>query len=78
MVMQTADNRMRLRFGRACWTLFRKRIVAEHDPRIRSVNIRPRSPGGEFVAKNLQGTLAGTVQKRLLNIPTTAHMLGAA
>jgi cholesterol oxidase len=28
------------------------------------------------LAKNLRGTPAGTVQEGLLNVPTTAHMLG--
>lgn len=77
MVMQTADNRMRLRLGRGLLTLFRKRIVAEHDPRNTiPVNIRLGHQAVSSLAKNLQGTPAGTVQEGLLNIPTTAHMLG--
>jgi cholesterol oxidase len=77
MVMQTADNQMKLRLGRTPLTLFRKRIVAEHDPRKAiPVNIQLGHRAVRLLAKNLQGTPAGTVQEGLLNIPTTAHMLG--
>jgi cholesterol oxidase len=77
MVMQTADNHMSLHLGRGLLTLFRKRIVAEHDPRNAiPVNIRLGHQAVRSLAKNLRGTPAGTVQEGLLNVPTTAHMLG--
>jgi cholesterol oxidase len=77
MVMQTADNQMRLRLGRSPLTLFRKRIVAEHDPRKAiPVNIQLGHHAVRSLARSIGGTPAGTVQEGLLNIPTTAHMLG--
>jgi cholesterol oxidase len=77
MVMQTADNQMSLRLGRSLLTLFRKRIVAEHDPsKAIPVNIQLGHRAVRSLAKNLNGVPAGTVQEGLLNIPTTAHMLG--
>ena len=77
MVMQTADNRMSLRLGRSPLTLFRKGIVAEHDPRRAiPVNIQLGHQAVRSLARNIEGTPAGTVQEGLLNIPTTAHMLG--
>jgi cholesterol oxidase len=77
MVMQTADNQMSLRLGRGPLTFYRKRIVAEHDPRKAiPVNIQLGHRAVRSLAKNLNGVPAGTVQEGLLNIPTTAHMLG--
>ncbi len=77
MVMQTEDNRMRLRLGRSLLTRYRRGLVAEHD---REHAIPVDIELGHRVvldfARELDATPAGTVTEGLLNVPTTAHMLG--
>lgn len=77
MVMQTEDNRLRLRLGRSLLTRFRRGLVAEHD---REHAIPVDIELGHRVvlefARELDAAPAGTVTEGLLNVPTTAHMLG--
>lgn len=77
MVMQTEDNRLRLRLGRSLLTQFRRGLVAEHD-REHAIPVDIEL-GHQVVlefARELDAAPAGTVTEGLLNVPTTAHMLG--
>ncbi|MEW6567552.1 MAG: GMC family oxidoreductase [Chloroflexota bacterium] len=77
MVMQTEDNRMHLRLGRTLLTRFRRGLVPEHD-REHSipVDIELGHQVARQFAKELNATASGTISEGLLNVPTTAHMLG--
>ncbi len=77
LVMQTEDNRLRMRLGRSLFTLWRKALVSKPD----EINHIPSKIDiGHQVtrrfAKKIRGTPAGSINEGLLNIPTTAHILG--
>lgn len=77
LVMQTVDNRMRMRLGRSVWTLFRRGLVTEQDPENRipgKIEIGHRVT--RRFAEKSNGIPAGTVNEGLLNTPMTAHILG--
>lgn len=77
LVMQTVDNRVRLRLGRSPLTLFRRGLVAKPDveqalpPRVEIAHKVTRN----FAAK-INGIPAGSISETLLNMETTAHILG--
>jgi len=78
LVMQTLDNHMKLKLGRNVFTLFRKRMTTHVDdtmPRIPSY-----IPVGHEVARAFSRKVGGipqsAVNEVVLNIPTTAHILG--
>ncbi|MFM8320639.1 MAG: GMC oxidoreductase [Chloroflexota bacterium] len=77
LVMQTEDNRLRMRLGRSAWTLFKKRLVSYPDD---EHAITAKIDVGHHVARRFaqetNGIAAGTVNEGLLNIPMTAHILG--
>lgn len=77
LVMQTEDNRIRLRLGRSLFTLFRKALVSHPDEHH---TIPAMLPIGHQVtrrfAKQVNGIPAGSINEGLLNIPITAHILG--
>ena len=79
LVMQHADNRMRLRMGRSLFTMFRHGMVAEAEP---GYEIHAQVKGSheltrEF-ARRTNGIALGSVGENLLGLPTTAHILGGA
>jgi cholesterol oxidase len=79
LVMQHADNRMRFRMGRSLFTLFRTGMVAEEVP---GYEINAQVKGShemtrEF-ARRTNGVALGSLGENLLNLPTTAHILGGA
>jgi cholesterol oxidase len=79
LVMQHADNRMRLRMGRSLFTLFRHSMVAEAEP---GYEIHAQVKGSheltrEF-AKRTNGVALGSIGENILGLPTTAHILGGA
>ncbi|MBI4768942.1 MAG: hypothetical protein HY784_00645 [Chloroflexi bacterium] len=77
MIMQTEDNQMRLRLGRDLFTLFRRGLVATHDPqRTIPVDIELGHRVARLFASKIGGHPSGTVTEGLLDVPTTAHMLG--
>lgn len=79
LVMQHVDNRMRFRLGRSLYTLFRRGLVAEPDTE-RAVAARVdvgHDVTREF-ARRIQGIPMGSLGENLLNLPTTAHILGGA
>jgi cholesterol oxidase len=77
LVMQTEDNLMRLRPGRSVFTLFRRGLVAEHDA---NATIHAQIEIGHRVAKDFarraNGIPQAALHETLLNMPTTAHILG--
>jgi cholesterol oxidase len=77
LVMQTIENRMRLKRGRSIWTLFRKGLVSERD---KSVPIPAVIDAGRKVvdrfAERARGAPWSGINDVLLNTPSTAHILG--
>lgn len=77
LVMQTLDNRMRLRLRRGPLSLFRRRMSTEVDAANR---VPSYIPAGHTVARALAGRMdavpQSAVNEVLLQIPTTAHVLG--
>jgi cholesterol oxidase len=79
LVMQNKDNRMRFRLGRSPYTLFRKGLIAKEEP---GYKIHAQVEGSheivrEFAART-NGVAMGSLGENLLNLPTTAHILGGA
>lgn len=79
LVMQHADNRMRLRIGRSSWTLWRRGLVTEKEP---GFEISAQVKGSHELARDFAGRTnsvpMGSLGENLLNLPTTAHILGGA
>jgi cholesterol oxidase len=77
LVMQNVDNRLRLRLGRSLLTLFRKRLVADPD---REHLLQARVDAGHDItrefARKTNGISMGSLGENVLNLPTTAHILG--
>ena len=77
LVMQTEDNRIRLRFGRSVFTLWRRNLISRPDA---EAAIPAKIPIGHTVtrrfAEKTGGIPAGTLNESLLNVPMTAHILG--
>jgi cholesterol oxidase len=77
LVMQTEDNRLRLRFGRHLFTLFRRGLISVPDE---EKTIPKSIEVGHLVARTFaektNGIAAGSVMEGLLNTPLTAHILG--
>jgi len=77
LVMQTTDNRLRMRLGRSLLTLFRRGLVSKPDveqslpPRINIAHQVTRA----FAAKT-NGIPAGSISEGLLNMESTAHIMG--
>jgi cholesterol oxidase len=77
MIMQTKDNLMRLKRGRDIYTFFRRGLVPQHDEENRiPVDIDLGHQVARAYAEKIDGYPVGTFQEGLLNIPSTAHMLG--
>jgi cholesterol oxidase len=79
LVMQHADNRMRFKVGKSIFTLFRTGMVAEEEP---GYTINAQVEGSHEItrefAKRTNGVPLGSIGENLLNLPTTAHILGGA
>lgn len=79
LVMQHADNHMRFRLGRSLLTLFRRGLVA--NPTI-DHKITARVDVGHDITRDFaartNGVPMGSLGENLLNLPTTAHILGGA
>lgn len=79
LVMQHADNRMRFKIGKSIFTLFRTGMVAEEEP---GFTINAQVEGSHEItrefAKRTNGVALGSIGENLLNLPTTAHILGGA
>ena len=79
LIMQHADNRMRFRTGRSLWTLWQTGLVTEPEP---GYEINAQVRGSHSLARNFaqrtNGVPMGSLGENLLNLPTTAHILGGA
>jgi cholesterol oxidase len=79
LVMQHTDNRMRFRMGRSFFTLYRRGMVAEREP---GYEIHAQVKGSHELtrgfARQTNGIALGSLGENLLNLPTTAHILGGA
>ncbi|HRQ38498.1 MAG TPA: GMC family oxidoreductase [Chloroflexota bacterium] len=77
MIMQTVENRLNLKRGRNLFTLGRKGLVTEQDSHLPIPTI---IDAGRYVVKRFtelsDGVAMGSIQELLLDIPTTAHILG--
>jgi len=77
LVMQTEDNRLKLRMGRGLLTGFRRGLVTRPDE---EHNIPHRIDVGHTVtrafASRVGGFPAGSANEGFLNTPITAHVLG--
>lgn len=79
LVMQHTDNHMKFRLGRSLLTFFRRGLVA--DPTIDN-KIGARVDVGHDITRDFaartNGVPMGSLGENLLNLPTTAHILGGA
>jgi cholesterol oxidase len=77
LAMQTDDTRLRFRFGRSLFTLFRRGLVSHSDPESghpSAIEISRRVT--RRFAEKTGGIAAGSINEGLLGIPMTAHILG--
>ena len=77
LAMQTDDTKLRFRFGRSFFTLFRRGLVSHPDPESghpSAIEIS-RKVTRRF-AEKIGGIPAGSINESLLGIPMTAHILG--
>lgn len=79
LVMQHADNRMRFRIGRSAFTLLRRGMIADEEP---GYKIHAQVQGSHELTRDFagrtNGLALGSLGENLLNLPTTAHILGGA
>jgi cholesterol oxidase len=77
LVMQTVENRMHLERGRSLFTGFRRGLVSERDKSlpIPAVLEAGRKAVTQF-AQKINGIPQSTINEVLLDIPSTAHILG--
>ncbi|HTP07748.1 MAG TPA: GMC family oxidoreductase [Anaerolineae bacterium] len=77
LVMQTEDNRIRLRLGRSLFTAWRKNLISRPDT---DHTIPSKIDIGHAVTRKFadktNGIPLGSLNEGLLNIPMTAHILG--
>ncbi len=77
LVMQTEDQRLRMRLGRGLFTLFRRNLVSRpEDGQTLSGKVDIGHRVTRAFAKKMNGVPAGSIVEALLNIPMTAHLLG--
>lgn len=77
LVMQSRDTRIKMRWGRDLWTLWRRLLVTRRDeekPLSNHLEIGERITV-EF-AQRTNGVPMGSFNESLLNTPLTAHLLG--
>lgn len=77
LVMQHADNRLRLRLGRSLYTLFTRGLVTEPEP---GYEVHAQVKGSHELTRDFahrtNGVPLGSLGENMLNLPTTAHILG--
>ncbi len=77
LVMQTLDNAIALRARRGPFGLLR--MTTEQDPERPNPTFIPvANRAAEWFARRTGGTAQSSVMEALLNVPTTAHILGGA
>ena len=79
LIMQNVDNRMRLRLGRSVYTFWLRGLVGSPEP---GFEVNPQVEGSHDLvrtfAQRTNGVAMGSSGENLLNLPTTAHILGGA
>jgi cholesterol oxidase len=77
LVMQTEDNRLRVRLGRSPFTFFRRDLVSLPDekPTVPSSAAIAHRVANDFAART-NGIALGSLNEGLFGIPMTAHILG--
>jgi cholesterol oxidase len=77
LVMQNVDNRLNLRLGRSLLTFLHKGLVADPEP---GHEVNPRVDAGHAIthafAEKTNGIPMGSLGENVLDVPTTAHILG--
>jgi len=77
LAMQTDDTKLRFRFGRSLFTLFRLGLVSHPDPESGHPSaIEVSRKVTRRFAEKIGGIAAGSINESLLGIPMTAHILG--
>ncbi len=77
LAMQTDDTKLRFRFGRSLFTLFRRGLVSHPDPESGHPSaIEVSRKVTRRFAEKIGGIPAGSINESLLGIPMTAHILG--
>jgi cholesterol oxidase len=77
LIMQTEDNRVRLRLGRHLLTLFRRDLVSDPDPEHPiPATVAIGHEVARAFARRTNGVPAGSINEGLFKIPLTAHILG--
>jgi cholesterol oxidase len=78
-VMQDLDSKMKMKLGRGLFTLFRRRLTTEvlPDQQIPSY-IEPGHVVARALAKKIDAIPLSAVNEVMLQIPTTAHILGGS
>lgn len=78
LVMQDLDNRIRVKYGRSLFTLFRSGLVSEREEGSEKVpsEIPAANHFTEWFSQRVGGTAQCAVTQVTVNIPTTAHILG--
>jgi cholesterol oxidase len=77
LFMRTIDSTLRLRLGRAWSTLFRRALVSATDSgEPPSASMPEATELAEQVAGEIDGVPRSLLHEALLDIPTTAHILG--
>jgi cholesterol oxidase len=78
LVMQDLDNRIRVKYGRSPFTLFRSGLVSEREEGSEKVpsEIPAANQFTEWFSQRVGGTAQCAVTQVTVNIPTTAHILG--
>lgn len=77
MFMQAEDNLMRLKLGRDLFTLYRRNLVADHDiEKTIPVDLALGNRVTKMFAEKIGGRPFGSFPASLLNLPTTAHLMG--
>jgi cholesterol oxidase len=77
LVMQTEDNRIRLRLGRDLFTLWRRGLVSRPDSEhLIPTKIEIGRRVTRLFGDKTDGIAAATINEGLFNIPMTAHILG--
>jgi len=78
LVMQDLDNRIRVKFGRSPFTLFRSGLVSEREEGSEKVpsEIPSANQFTEWFSEKTGGLAQCAVTQVTVNIPTTAHILG--
>jgi cholesterol oxidase len=79
LVMQDLESKMKMKLGRGLFTLFRRRLTTEVDPR---EAVPSYIPAGHTVAralaKKVDGIPLSAINEVMFQIPTTAHILGGS